>query len=462
MSKRTQATGTAAVDALRRRVDGRLLCLGEPGYDQARSIWNGMIDRRPALIVQCRGSADVVAAVAFAREQGLPVSIKAGGHSVSGNGLCDGGITLDLSAMNQVEVDPAARRARVGGGARWADFDREAQAFGLACTGGVVSSTGVAGLTLGGGIGYLTRSYGLACDNLVGAEVVTADGRVVGASATEHPDLFWALRGGGGNFGVVTLLEFQLHEVGPTVAAAVVFHPVGAAGDALRFYREYSGAASDEVACYAMVVNAPPDFSPEHRNGPVLAFVACHAGEVEEGKRLLAPLAEFGHPIAASVDAMPYTMLQTMFDAGNPSGARYYWKSQHVRGLDDDLIDTLIRFVGDFHGSLTILGIEPLGGAMARRDPAETAFAHRRVPFSLGIWTGWTDAAEDEANVAWTRAFFDATRPFSAGVYVNYLSEDEADRTDEAYGANLGRLAEIKSIWDPGNLFRINQNIAPG
>ncbi len=450
------------LEILRRRVQGDVFGRADPGYHDARSIWNAMIDRHPAVIVMCEGNEDVVAAIEFARSEGLPLSVKGGGHSVAGNGLCEGGVTLDLSRMNQVMVDAGRRRARAGGGARWADFDREAQAFNLTCTGGVVSSTGVAGLTLGGGIGYLTRSYGLSCDNLAGADVVTADGCVVHASAAEHADLFWALRGGGGNFGVVTALEFQLHEVGPMVATAMVFHPLDAAGEALRFYRDYSAEAPDAVACYAMFVNAPPDFPPQYQGMPVLAFVACHSGDVEEGKRALAPLGDFGRPLVASVDAMPYTVLQTAFDAGNPPGQRYYWKSHHLSGLPDELIDTLVRFVADFRGSWTIIGIEPLGGALARVDPSATAFAHRHVPYSLGIWSGWSDPAEDATNMAWTRAFFEATRPFSAGVYVNYLGEDEGGRIDEAYGANLVRLVETKRQWDPDNLFRINQNIAPG
>lgn len=449
------------VEDLRGRVRGAVYCAGDTGYDSVRAIWNGMINRRPALIVQCLGTADVMAAVNFARDRALPLAIRAGGHSVAGNGLCDDGLVIDLTRLDGVRVDPAARLARVGGGARWADLDHEAQAFGLACTGGVVSSTGVAGLTLGGGIGYLTRSHGLACDNLLSADVVTATGELVHASARDNPDLLWALRGGGGNFGVVTSLEFQLHPVGPMVAAAVVFHGMAGARDVLAGYRDYALAAPDQVACYAMFVNAPADLPAEYQGQPVLALVACYSGDVEEGVRLLQPLSGLGAPIAALMDPMPYQVLQTLFDAGNPKGERYYWKSQHLMELPDALLDVLVEFAGDLHGSRTIIGIEPLGGAHARVAPGDTAFVHRSVAFSLGIWTGWSDPAQDRANIGWTRAFFDAVRPFGAGTYVNYLGEDDGGRIGEAYGDNLDRLSELKRRWDPDNLFSTNQNIAP-
>jgi hypothetical protein len=420
-----------------------------------------MIDRSPGVIVRCLGTADVIAAVNFAREQALPLSVKAGGHNVAGKALCDGGVMLDLSAMNDVRVDPHARRARAGGGTLWRDFDHEAQAFGLTTTGGVVSSTGVAGLTLGGGIGYLTRTYGLACDNLMAADVVTADGRLVHASEQENEDLLWALRGGGGNFGVVTSLEFRLHPVGPMVAAAFVFHAIDSAPEVLRAYRDFATAAPDEIACYAMMVNAPPDLPPEFQGKPVLAIVACCSADADEGLERLAPLGEMGNPIATTVDKLPYAILQTSFDAGNPHGQRYYWKTQHLGELSDDLLETVARYATDLHGPLTIIGIEPLGGAVSRTEASATAFPYRNVPFSLGIWTGWEDPADDDANVAWTRDFFEAVKPFGAGVYVNYLGEDESDRIGEAYGSNYARLMQVKRRWDPDNFFRLNHNIPP-
>ncbi len=447
------------LDTLAAQVRGEVLQQNDEGYDASRAVWNGMIDRRPGAIVRCTGVADVIATVNFAREKHLPLAIKAGGHNVSGKAVCDDGIVIDLSPMNNVHVDPDARRARAGAGAKWGAFDHEAQAFGLTTTGGVVSSTGVAGLTLGGGIGYLTRTYGLACDNLLSVDLVTADGRLVRASESENPDLFWALRGGGGNFGVVTSLEFQLHEVGPMVATATVFHAIQDAREVLNFYRTFNEAAPDELACYAMIVNAPEGL-PDQDGKPVLALVGLYSGDLEEGKRLLAPLAKQGSPLLAVVDGMPYAVMQTAFDAGNPHGARYYWKSQYLKGLDDALLETILKWAGTFTGEHTIIGIEALGGAQARVDPGATAFVHRDVPYSLGIWTGWQNPADDTANIAWTREFFDAVAPFGAGAYVNYLGEDESDRLGEVYGENYTRLVEIKRKWDPDNLFRLNHNIA--
>lgn len=445
-------------DALAASVRGAVLTAGQPGYDEARSLWNGMISKHPAAIVRCTGAADVIATVNFARAQGLPLAIKAGGHNVSGKAMCDDGIVIDLSEMCNVHVDPAAKRARAGAGAKWAAFDHEAQAFGLTTTGGVVSSTGVAGLTLGGGIGYLTRSYGLACDNLLSADLVTAEGRLVRASDDENADLFWALRGGGGNFGVVTSLEFQLHEVGPMVATATIFHPIEDARAVLDQYRAFNATAPDALACYAMIVNAPEDL-PAQQGKAVLAIVGLYSGPVEEGLAAMAPLAEMGTPLVAVIDQMPYAVMQTAFDAGNPHGARYYWKSQYLGGLEDEFLDIVIEQAQGFRGEHTIIGIEPLGGAQGRVAADATAFACRNVPYSLGIWTGWQDPADDEANVAWTRSFFDAVSGYGVGAYVNYLGEDESDRLDEVYGPNYERLRAVKEKWDPDNLFRQNHNI---
>lgn len=445
-------------ELLREKVRGEVLTGGQPGYDEARSLWNGMIDKHPGAIVRCSGAADVIATVNFAREQRLPLAVKAGGHNVSGKAICDDGIVIDLSPMNNIRIDPQGMKATAGAGAKWGAFDHEAQAFGLTTTGGVVSSTGVAGLTLGGGIGYLTRTHGLACDNLLAVDLVTADGRLVRASETENPDLFWALRGGGGNFGVVTALEFQLHAVGPMVAAATVFHAIEDTRAVLDQYRLFNETAPDELACYAMIVNAPEDL-PDQQGKPVLAIVGLYSGDSKEGLKLMAPLARMGSPLVSVIDELPYTVMQTAFDAGNPHGARYYWKSQYLRGLEDAFLDIVVDRAMDFHGEHTIIGIEPLGGAQGRVEPGATAFACRNVPYSLGIWTGWQDPAQDEANIAWTRSFFAAVSPFGAGAYVNYLGEDEGDRLDEVYGPNYARLKEIKQKWDPNNLFRQNHNI---
>ena len=446
-------------EQLAARVRGQILVAGQPEYDEARALWNGMIDRHPGAIVQCTGVADVIAVVNFAREQNLPLAIKAGGHNVSGKAMCDDGIVIDLSPMNNIRIDPEAKRARAGAGAKWGAFDHEAQAFGLTTTGGVVSSTGVAGLTLGGGIGYLTRTYGLACDNLLAVDLVTARGELVRASEEENADLFWALRGGGGNFGVVTSLEFQLHEVGPNVATATIFHPIEDARSVLDAYRTFNETAPDELACYAMIVNAPEDL-PEQQGKAVLALVGLYSGDVARGLEIMAPLAAIGSPLVAVIDEMPYTVMQTAFDAGNPHGARYYWKSQYLSGLADEFLDIVVDRGLNFRGEHTIIGIEPLGGAQGRVDPDATAFACRNVPYSLGIWTGWQDQAEDAENIAWTRAFFDSVSAFGAGAYVNYLGEDESNRLDEVYGDNYARLKAVKDAWDPDNLFRMNHNIA--
>ncbi len=453
------STGSEQLKQLAAQVHGPILTAGSADYEQARTLWNGMIDKRPGAIVCCSGTADVIATVNFARTHGLPLAVKAGGHNVSGKALCDDGIVIDLSMMNNVRIDPEAKRARAGAGAKWGAFDHEAQAFGLTTTGGVVSSTGVAGLTLGGGIGYLTRTYGLACDNLLSVDLVTANGELVRASGTENPDLFWALRGGGGNFGVVTSLEFQLHAVGPMVATATIFHAIEDAREVLDLYRTFNETAPDEVACYAMIVNAPEDL-PDQQGKAVLALVGLYSGAADEGLQLMAPLAEMGRPLVAVIDELPYAVMQTAFDGGSPHGARYYWKSQYLAGLDDELLDIVVERAGAFRGEHTIIGIEPLGGAAGRVDPGATAFACRNVPYSLGIWTGWQDPGQDEKNIAWTRAFFDAVSPYGAGAYVNYLGEDESDRLDEVYGENYTRLLEIKRQWDPDNLFRLNHNIA--
>ncbi|NIP16630.1 MAG: FAD-binding protein [Pseudomonadales bacterium] len=451
----------SSIEELRASVRGVVLCDGESGYDEARSVWNGMTERRPAAVLQCRGVGDVMAGVDFAREQGLPLAVKGGGHNVAGKGVCDDGLTLDMSLMKSVRVDPDARRARAEAGALWRDFDYEAQTFGLTTTGGVVSSTGVAGLTLGGGIGYLTRTYGLACDNLLSADVVIADGRMVQASENENADLLWALRGGGGNFGVVTSLEFQLHPVGPDVAAAVVFYSLAEGAEVLGRYRAYAEVAPDEVACYAMIVRGPADLPADYAGQPVLAIIGCYSGAVDEGLGELAPVGSFATPIASTIESTSYRAMQQMFDPGSPHGARYYWKSHYLSGLPDEFLEAVLRFAGDMPGAYTAIGIEPLGGAMGQVDPSGTAYPHRLFPFNLGIWSGWENASEDAAVIAWTRDFFEAAAPFGAGAYVNYLDGDEGGRVDEAYGGNYERLRDVKRKWDPDNLFRVNQNIAP-
>lgn len=422
-------------------------------------MWNGMIESRPAIIARCAGVADVMAAVRFARDQGLEVAVRGGGHSFPGTSTCDGGLMIDLSPMKGIRVDPERRVARVEAGARWGDFDHEAQAFGLATTGGVDSRTGVAGLTLGGGIGWLARSCGLSTDNLLAADVVTADGRLVRASEEENPELLWGLRGGGGGLGVVTSFDFQLHEVGPDVLVAQAYHPFEDAKALFRFYREYVAEAPDEVACYAFILRIPPvePFPEAHHGKTAAALVACYSGDIEAGRKELEPVEAFGDPILATVDAMPYTALQQYFDAGYPNGERYYGKSAFLEELSDDLVDDLVSFVDPLAGPMTAVFVESMGGAVARVDPAATAFPHRSAPFNLAVTCGWSDPSDDREIVEWGREFYRTIEPHTTGsVYVNYLDRDETDRIESAYGENFQRLSRLKQKWDPERLFTGN------
>ncbi|HSI97367.1 MAG TPA: FAD-dependent oxidoreductase [Gaiellaceae bacterium] len=389
---------TTAVERFAGVLRGQLIRPADPGYDSARALWNGMIDRRPALIARCAGTADVIACVDFARSQDLPISVRGGGHGFAGKAACDDGLMIDLSQMRDVHVDPKASVARVGGGATWGTVDHETQAFGLAVTGGVDSRTGVGGLTLGGGVGYLVRALGLTIDNLLSAEVVLADGSTVTASAYEHPDLYWALRGGGGGLGVVTSFAYRLHEVGPEVMTAQLFHALEDAAGALAFCRDFMDAAPDAVNCYPLFVNVPPvdPFPEEQRGRTALALVACHAGSLEDGERDLAPLAGFGAPFFAAVAPMPYATLQQSFDAAAPDGGRYYGKARYLEELPDAAIDALVTRVDPLPGPYSNVFLEFLGGAVARVEPSATAFPHRHVPFGIGIGAGWIEAEHDD------------------------------------------------------------------
>jgi FAD/FMN-containing dehydrogenase len=450
--------------ALRDRLHGDLLNPGDEGYEAARTVFNAMVDRYPSYVVRPTGAADVMAAVDFAREHDLLLSVKGGGHNFAGTAVCDDGLTIDCSRMDGVRVDPEARTARVGPGATWADFDHEAGAFDLATTGGLVSTTGVAGLTLGGGQGYLARKHGLTVDNLRSVDIVTAAGDLVHASDEENPELFWALRGGGGNFGVVTSFEFDLHPVGPEVLAGPIFHPYEDAREALRFYRDFTADAPDELACYALVVRVPPEepFPEARRGDPAVAFAVCYAGPLDEAEDAVEPLRAFGDPTLDGVGPIPYPALQRSFDDGSPAGHRWYTKAHYLDGLPDDAIDTILEFTDPFPGPLTQVGIEPMGGAIARVDATATAFPHRDATYSLGIWPGWADPEADDDVVAWARAFHEAMAPYADGVYANYLDRDETDRVEAAYGENYERLVEVKDRWDPENRFRMNQNVEPG
>jgi FAD/FMN-containing dehydrogenase len=454
-----------AVQSLRERIGGEIILPADGGYDEARAAWNGRFDPRPAAVVRCHDARDVTAAVAFARAQGLPVSVRGGGHSYAGLAIGDGALAIDLSRMDTVVVDAERRIAIVGPGATWADFDREAQTHGLAATGATVSSVGVAGFALGGGSGYLARRHGLGLDNLEAAEVVTADGRVLRASAAEHGDLFWGLRGGSGNFGVVTSFEFRLHAVGPEVVTAQAFHPIERARDVLRFYRDFMDSAADDVTAYAFALRVPPvePFPAKQHGRPALALVACHCGDIGEGTASLRALAEFGDPFLAAVQTVPYTAAQQAFDAGMPQGLRWETRAHYLDEMSDDAIDTFARHAESLAGPYTMAYFEPLGGAIGRIEPDATAFPHRDAIYGLHILAGWADAAHDEELMRWARAFHYAMAPHATGgVYVNLLGSDEVVRVPAAYGANYERLVRLKAKYDPENLFRVNHNIPPG
>ena len=445
---------------------GPVLTAGDPGYDEARSIWNALIDRRPAVIVQCSGAADVVDAVNFAREQGLTLSIKAGGHNVAGNAVNDGGIVLDLSQMRGVTVDPAARTVRVQGGATWGDCDRETQLFGLAVPGGVVSTTGVAGLTLHGGVGHLRRKHGLSIDNLLSVDIVTADGRFRRASATENEDLFWAVRGAGSNFGVVTSFEFQAHEVGPMVFVGAIFYPLAAAPEILPAWRDFMAGAPEELSSMAICWSIPPHppFPPELHGTPIVAVAAAYCGSVEEGERVVQPLRELAQPVVDASGPWPWLGLQSGFDAIFPKGELRYWKSRALAELSAEAIADILDFAGRRPSPLTDIVIWHHGGAMSRVGETETAYGGRDAPFLVTAEASWTDPAQNEDAIAWAREVWDAMeRHSTGGVYLNFpgLGEEEEALARAGYGVNFERLAALKARYDPDNLFRMNINIPP-
>jgi FAD/FMN-containing dehydrogenase len=453
-----------AITAFQEGLRGRLARAGSDDYDQARTIWNAMIDRRPGLAVRCAGAADVVRAIRFAREHGLLLAVRGGGHNIAGHAVCDGGLLIDLSLMKSVRVDPARRTARVEPGATLGEFDREAQAFGLATPLGINSTTGVAGLTLGGGFGWLSRRLGLSIDNLLSADVVTATGELVRASEQENAELFWGIRGGGGNFGVVTSFEFRLHQVGPTVLSGLIVHPLDAARDVLRFYRDFVANAPEEFVCWFVMRKAPPlpFLSPEWHGKEILALAVCYSGTVEEGERVAKPLRAFGKPIADVIAPTPYVAWQTLLDPLLTPGARNYWKSHDFTGLSDGLIDVLVEHARRIPDPMTELAFAQLGGAVGRVPRTATAYTHRDAQYVLNVHGRWGDPAKDEACIAWARSLFQAAAPFATGgVYVNFLTQDEPERVRAAYGENYDRLVALKNKLDPTNLFGVNQNIRP-
>ena len=458
------AINKGTIEALQGKMRGPVIAPGDPEYDQARRIWNGMIDKHPGAIARCSGFADVMHAVQFATHEGLLVSVRSGGHNIAGSALCDDGLMIDLSGMKSVRIDPDARLAYVEPGATLGDFDHEAQAFGLATSLGINSTTGVAGLTLGGGFGWLTRKHGLTVDNLVAAEMVTADGQRLRASAEENADLFWAIRGGGGNFGIVTQFVFRLHPVGPEVLSGLIVYPFEQARSVLTHYREYVETIPDELCVWAVLRKAPPlPFLPEEVHGrEVVIFAFMHSGELAEGERLIEPVRHFGDAYGMHIGPTPYAGWQQGFDPLLTPGARNYWKSHNFAQLSDGAVATVIEYAGQLPSPQCEIFIALLGGEANRVAQDATAYVHRNVKFVMNVHGRWDNPEQDEECVAWSRAFFEAAKPHAmGGVYVNFMTEEETDRIGAAYGRNYERLAQIKQRYDPRNLFHLNQNIRP-
>ena len=454
----------AVVRDLDGALKGELFAPGDAGYETARRVWNEMVDRRPAAIVRCAHADDIVLALRVAHEWELPVAVRGGGHNVAGNAVCDGGVVIDLSSQKAIRVDPENRSARVAPGVLLGELDRATQAFGLATPTGNVSMTGVAGLTLGGGLGWIARKHGPACDNLLSADVVTAGGERVKASAAENPDLLWGLRGGGGNFGVVTSFEYRLHPIGPEVLAGGVLHSFADAREVFRFLRDFVAAAPDELSVTASTFRASPAMPvpPKMHGQLVTALAVCYAGDLTAGEQALRPLRSFGRPLLDGVAAMPYTALQSGSDASYPYGQHNYWKSHYIDELTDDVIDTIVEHAPRMSSPLSSFYFQHLGGAINRGDSTTAAFGHRDAQFDFAILTVWRDPAQTEEHVTWARELFEAMQPHASGVYVNNLGTEGADRVKAAYApATYERLVALKDAYDPHNVFRFNQNIAP-
>jgi FAD/FMN-containing dehydrogenase len=442
------------VSELRSRVRGEVLAMADAGYDDARKVWNGMIDKRPAVIARCTGVGDIIAAVSFAREHDLLLAVRGGSHSAAGLAMCDDGLVIDLSRMKGMRVDPAARTVQAQAGLLWADLDPETQAFGLATTGGTVSNTGISGLSLGGGLGWLMGKHGLACDNLLSVDLVTAEGRFLTASDAEHADLFWALRGGGGNFGVATSFVFRLHEVGPTVLGGLVLYPLAQARSVLRFYRDFCADLPDEAEAYASILTSPD-------GQPLIALLLGYTGPLADGERVLAPARQFGSPVADLVGPMPYVKRQQLIDDLGVHGIHRYWKSGFVPHMTDEFIDLVVEQTKILPSPMTVIGFFYFHGAASRVDPQATAFGLRSAQWDFDIISQWTNPAEAAIHVQWTREFWKLAEPYASGVYVNHIAEDEPGRVTAAYGPYYARLVSVKNQYDPGNLFRLNHNIRP-
>lgn len=452
------------IEALKEHCSGKVIAPGDDDYEDARRIWNATIDRHPGLITRCAATSDVVHAVNFARNNQMLLAVRSGGHNIAGNAMCNDGLVIDLSRMKAAKVDPASRRIIIEAGATLADFDAATQAHGLATPVGINSTTGLAGLTLGGGFGWLSRKYGMTIDNLESVEIVTAAGDVVCAGAEELTDLFWAIRGGGGNFGVVTRFEFRLHPVGPDVLSGLIVYPVSEAKPVLQQYREFISKAPEELSVWTVLRQAPPlPFLPEKVHGKeVIVLALCHAGDPKQGEALIAPLRKLGTPVGEHVGVQPYTAWQQAFDPLLAAGARNYWKSHNFSSLEDGLFDAVIEYIGKLPSPHCEIFFGAIGGATNRLPPDATAYAHRDARFVMNVHGRWEDPVDDQRCIRWARDFFDASAPFAgSGVYVNFLTADEGDRVGAAYGPNYDRLAKVKRKYDPQNLFRMNHNIKP-
>jgi FAD/FMN-containing dehydrogenase len=460
------ALGEGALAEIKPELRGQLLSPHDPGYDEARKVWNGLIDKRPAFIARCADANEVVQALEFARNHNLQVAVRGGGHNVAGFGTCDDGLVIDLSPMKKIEVNAQAQTARAQGGLTWGEFDSATQAQALATTGGLVSTTGIGGFTTGGGIGWLMRKYGLALDNLLAVEMVLADGRRVTASETDNTDLFWGVRGGGGNFGIVTEFTFRLHPVGPTIFGGAVFYPLARAEELLQFYRDWARTLPDELTTMVAFLTAPPaPFVPASLQGTKMIAVAlCDCGALEAAAERVKPLREFAPPAIDLLGPHPYLGLQTMFDASAPRGICAYWKTEYLSGLDDGVIEELIEDAGRMSSPLSAIHIHHIQGAVTRVHADATAFSHRDAPFILNFLGGWMDPAESDSHQAWVGEAWRAVQPYSTGAaYLNFLGDEGQARVQAAYGAQkYERLVEIKNQYDPTNLFRLNQNIKPG
>ncbi len=453
-----------AIEGLKKTIQGRVVVPGDADYGEARKVWNAMIDRRPAVIVECADSDDVAPAIQFARREGFDISIRGAGHNIAGNAVCEGGLMIDLSKMTGVRVDADKRRAHVQPGATLAHFDEAVQRHGLATPVGINSTTGIAGLTLGGGFGWLTRKYGLTVDNLVSAEMITAEGKKLRAGPDENADLFWAIRGGGGNFGVVTDFEFKLHRVGPEILAGLLVFPLQQAKQVLTRYREFVESAPEELSVWAVLRLAPPlpFLPPEVHGKEVLVLAVFYAGDIAAGQKLTAPLRTFGDPYGEHLGGMPYTQWQKAFDPLLTPGSRNYWKSHNFTELSDGALDTMIEFAGKLPSPQCEIFLGLLSGAANRVDVESMAYPHRDAKFVLNVHTRWDEPSEDAGCIAWARSFFKASAAYAAsGAYVNFMTEDEGDQVARAYGANYARLVQIKRVYDPNNIFHLNHNIKP-